>query len=235
MPTARKRQLPIPPPEEDAAGSAEFTPWLTISPDDIVTVRATAPDQGNGTLTMPASYIMEELGTRWDKIKVEFASTNRDYLEGGVYSKVGGVLGYFAGRSTGPDRMAVYLQVAASTRERLKAAAAQSWNVPADEVDAKDSLLTHKPTGRTLRFGEVLEAAASIQLDAEPKRGDFRLPIRAPAHIPRALPEPWDFFAGGEGDGGLHGMNLAQNGRIGQVRSRLRNAMDSRARSNRVR
>jgi len=63
---------------------------------------------------------MEELGTSWDKIKVEQASPNRDFREGGVYSKVAGYLGYFSGRSTGPARMATYMQVAASARERLK-------------------------------------------------------------------------------------------------------------------
>ncbi|MGC4249958.1 MAG: molybdopterin-dependent oxidoreductase [Sphingobium sp.] len=158
--------------KENAPGASEFTPWLTINPDDSVIVRATAPDQGCGTITMPASYIMEELGTRWDKIRVEFASTNRDYMESGVYSKVGGVLGYFAGRSTGPDRMKTYLQVAASTRERLRTAAAQRWKVPVAEVEAKDSLLTHTPTGRTLRFGEVLAAAAAVRLEAEPAPKD---------------------------------------------------------------
>ena len=36
------------------------------------------------------------------------------------------------------------------------------------EVEARNSVLTHKPTGRTLRFGEVAAAAAEIQLQAEP-------------------------------------------------------------------
>ena len=90
------------------------------------TGRWTTPDIGNGTLTQAAAFVMEELGTSWDKIKVEQASPNRDFREGGVYSKVGGILGYFSGRSTGPARMATYMQVAASARERLKAAAGHS-------------------------------------------------------------------------------------------------------------
>src|SRR5262249_26464222 len=50
----------------------------------------------------------------------------------------------------------------------LKTAAAQTWNVPVSEIEAKNSVLTHKPTGRTLRFGEVAAKAAGIKLEHEP-------------------------------------------------------------------
>ena len=155
-----------------AAGTAEFTPWLLIAPDDTVTVRVTAPDVGNGTLTQAAAFVMEELGAAWDNIKTEYAGPNRDFRDGGVYSKVGGLEAYFSGRSTGADRMATYLQVAASARERLKLAAGRKWGAPASEVEAKDSVLTHVPTGRKLRFGEMVTRAAAVTLAAEPKLKD---------------------------------------------------------------
>jgi isoquinoline 1-oxidoreductase beta subunit len=150
------------------AGSAEFTPWLSIAPDDTVTVRVTTPDIGNGTMTQAASFVMEELGTRWDKIRTEYAAPNRDYREGGVYSKVASTLSFFSGRSTGPGRMDTYMRVAAGARERLKRAAADTWGVPVSEIEAKDSKLTHGPSGRSLRFGEVLDKAAAVKLEAEP-------------------------------------------------------------------
>jgi len=169
------------------AGSAEFTPWILIAPDDTVTVRVTTPDIGNGTLTQAAAFVMEELGTSWDRIKVEQASPNRDFKEDGVYSKVGGFLGYFSGRSTGPARMATYLQVAASARERLKAAAGHKWGVPPSEIEASNSILTHVPTGRKVRFGEMIAKAAAITLDREPKPKDQAdwtfLTMKAPAKL----------------------------------------------------
>ena len=87
-------------------GAKDFTSWLTIQPDDTVIVRVTAPDIGNGTLTQALSFVYEELGASWDHLKAEYASPNRDYREGGTFSKVGTILAYFSGRSTGPDRMA---------------------------------------------------------------------------------------------------------------------------------
>jgi isoquinoline 1-oxidoreductase beta subunit len=158
--------------KDDPARSSEFTPWLSIAPDDTVIVRVTTPDIGNGVVTQAAAFVMEELGTSWDKIRPEYASTNRDYREGHVYSQVAGVIGYFSGRSTGPDRMKTYMQVAASARERLKAAAAAQWGVKTAEIDAQNSVLTHKPSGRTLRFGEVVAKAAKVRLEVEPTPKD---------------------------------------------------------------
>jgi isoquinoline 1-oxidoreductase beta subunit len=155
-----------------AAASSEFTPWIVIGQDDMVTVRVTAPDIGNGTLTQAAAFVMEELGTDWDKIRTEYASPNRDFKEGQVYSNVGGILGFFSGRSTAPARMAIYMQVAASARERLKVAAGEKWGVAPAEIEAKDSKLTHAKSGRTLRFGEVVAKAAAVKLATEPKPKD---------------------------------------------------------------
>jgi isoquinoline 1-oxidoreductase beta subunit len=163
---------PIPWDKDNPAGSSEFTPWLSIAPDDTVMVRVTTPDIGNGVVTQAAAFVMEELGTSWDKIRPEYASTNRDYRDGHVYSQVAGTIGYFSGRSTGPDRMKTYMQVAASARERLKAAAAAQWGVKTAEIDAQNSVLTHKPSGRTLRFGEVVAKAAKVKLEVEPTPKD---------------------------------------------------------------
>lgn len=153
------------------AGSADFTPWLNIAPDDTVTVRVTAVDIGQGTLTQIAAYIKEELDPAWDKIVPEYASTTRDYLEKNVYSTPGGALAYFSGRSTGPARMDTYLQVAASARERLKGAAAAAWGVPASEITIKEGVLSHS-SGKSARMGELVEAAAAINLTEEPKPKD---------------------------------------------------------------
>jgi isoquinoline 1-oxidoreductase beta subunit len=54
-----------------------------------------------------------------------------------------------------------YLQLAgAEARERLLLAAAGLWNVPVTEVTAKDSVITHGPSGRTTTYGRVAERAA---------------------------------------------------------------------------
>jgi isoquinoline 1-oxidoreductase beta subunit len=54
-----------------------------------------------------------------------------------------------------------YLQLAgAEARERLLLAAASMWNVPASELIAKDSVITHAASGRKTTYGAVAPRAA---------------------------------------------------------------------------
>lgn len=150
----------------DGARGNEFTAFLEIAPDDTVTLRSPNPESGNGTMTQMAMNVAEELGCDWSKMRVEIASLNRDYLEKNVYTK--GFLAFFSGHATDKHRMTYTMQLGASARERLKAAAAAQWKVPASEIVAANSVLTHKPTGRSLRYGAVAAAAAKIALPTEP-------------------------------------------------------------------
>ncbi len=163
---ARAAAAPAGPWGPDSAKGNEFTAWIEIAADDTVTVRSPNPESGNGTMTQMAMNVAEELGCDWSKVRCEIASLNRDYLEHHVYTK--GFLAFFSGHATDKVRMAYTMQLGASARERLKAAAAARWNAPVTEIAAKDSVLTHTPSGRQLRYGEVAAEASRIALTAEP-------------------------------------------------------------------
>jgi isoquinoline 1-oxidoreductase subunit beta len=61
-----------------------------------------------------------------------------------------------------------YLRKAgAQARHMLIAEAAERWQVSQDECVARDSVVTHVPTGRTLRYGEIAEAAAHRPIPAD--------------------------------------------------------------------
>src|SRR5438105_8427616 len=54
-----------------------------------------------------------------------------------------------------------YLQLAgAEARERLLLAAAKLWGVPVEEVSSANSVITHRPSGRTTTYGKVAAIAA---------------------------------------------------------------------------
>jgi isoquinoline 1-oxidoreductase beta subunit len=57
-------------------------------------------------------------------------------------------------------------QGGAAARAMLIAAAAQQWKVPAAECKAALSIVTHTPTGRTLRYGELAQAASTLPVPA---------------------------------------------------------------------
>src|SRR5262249_2931357 len=56
--------------------------------------------------------------------------------------------------------------------EMLIQAAANEWKVPAAECSASNSVITHKPSGRTTTYGKVAEAAAKVEPPKDVKLKD---------------------------------------------------------------
>jgi isoquinoline 1-oxidoreductase beta subunit len=155
-----------------AESAREFNPWLTIGPDGGVTVMITTPEIGNGVASQAAMLVAEELGSDWRRMAVAYASPAREVREKIGYGAAGGNVAWFGGRSMLPDRMKLLLQIGASARERLKAAAALRWKVPASDIAVADGELVHGASGRRLGFGAVAADAAAIRLADEPALKD---------------------------------------------------------------
>jgi isoquinoline 1-oxidoreductase beta subunit len=153
-------------PWESLAGKSdvEVGPWLMIAPDDTVTIRIGQSEMGQGVITSCAKMVAEELECDWSKVRAEYVSVNRHFRENKVYKRLATI-------SSSSVRLGrPYLQQAgASARERLMAAAAQSWGASRSELTVKDGVITHTPTARTLRYGQVAQKAAAIRLPEEPK------------------------------------------------------------------
>ena len=160
IPPARVNPQPWLPPTE---GGVEINPWIVIGEDDRVLIRVNQSEIGQGVLTSNPMMICEELECDWSKVQAVFADPNRHIRENNSYRRL-----YTAASSSVRLGRELYQQAGASARERLKAAAAQEWRVPVDEIATANGVLTHRPTGRTLRYGEVAAKAAEIRLEQEP-------------------------------------------------------------------
>src|SRR3546814_8090781 len=75
-------------------------------------------------------------------------------------------------------RMKFALQLGASARERLKAAAAARWGVPVSEVIANDSVLIHQASDRKLRYGDVVTDAAKLTLRSDEHTSELQSLMR---------------------------------------------------------
>jgi isoquinoline 1-oxidoreductase beta subunit len=147
-----------------AAAAAEINCWVLIAPDDTITIRVARAEMGQGALTGLALLVAEELQCDWAQVRTEFVSPARN-LRGG---RPWGDLSTGASRSIASSQH--YLRRAGATaREMLIAAAAARWQVPAAQCSAQNSTITHRPSGRTLTFGEVADAAAKIEPPVEVK------------------------------------------------------------------
>jgi isoquinoline 1-oxidoreductase beta subunit len=142
----------------------EMTAFLVIEPDDTVTIRIPHAEMGQGTSTSLAMLVAEELECDWAKVKIEYASANRNSrADGKLYGRMQTV-----GSSGLRTSVSMMQQAGASARERLKVAAADRWKInPADCTVASGKCL-HKATSRTLSYGALAAAAAQVQLPVEP-------------------------------------------------------------------
>ena len=106
------------------AAHKEMTAWLVIDPDSSVTIRIPHQEMGQGTSTALAMFVAEELECDWAKVRIEYASANRNGREGGkLYGSMQTV-----GSSGVRTSVSTMQQAGASARERLRmAAAGASW------------------------------------------------------------------------------------------------------------
>jgi isoquinoline 1-oxidoreductase beta subunit len=157
----------------------EIDAWIAIDPDDSILIRYQRSEMGQGSMTALPMMIAEELQCDWSKVRIEYASANRSVRENRIYGDM-----FSHGSMSVRESQKTVQQVGASARERLIAAAAAHWKVPASECVAAQSLVTHRPSGRKLRYGELAAAAAKVKLAKEPA-------IKTPAEftfIPRRMP-----------------------------------------------
>jgi isoquinoline 1-oxidoreductase subunit beta len=154
-------------PVRTAEKTSEVNAWLLIGSDNSVVIRIARAEMGQGAQTGLAMLVAEELECDWSKVRTEFASPQENVRRGRVW----GDMSTGASRSIASSQS--YLRHAgAIAREMLIAAAAARWNVPPAECVAAASVITHRPSGRTVTFGAVAEDAARVEPPADVKLKD---------------------------------------------------------------
>jgi isoquinoline 1-oxidoreductase beta subunit len=122
---------------------------------------------GQGSLTGLAQLVAEELECDWSKVSTEFPTPGQSLARKRVYGDMS------TGGSRGIRTSHQYVREAgAAARIMLVEAAANEWKVPASECSAANSVITHKPSGRTTTYGKVAEAAAKLEAPKEIKLKD---------------------------------------------------------------
>lgn len=173
-------------------GEHGFQTWMKIAEDDSVTLYSPHIDFGQGSQTALGQMLADELDAAWDKVKIEqapadLAFANVALAKGFLPSMAGETLagllpdavigimarsmplmitgGSSAIRFTGELAMR---KTGAAVRMALIEEAADQLGVPASELTAADSKVTHAKSGKSLRYGELAAGAAARSLSGDP-------------------------------------------------------------------
>jgi isoquinoline 1-oxidoreductase subunit beta len=141
---------------QDAA--PEVNAWVVIRPDDTVAIRIARAEMGQGTLTGLAQLVAEELDCDWSKVTADQPTPGQNVARKRVWGD------FSTTGSRGIRESNEYVRKGgAAARMMLVQAAANAWSVPAAECTAENSVITHKPSGRTTTYGKVAQAAAKLE------------------------------------------------------------------------
>jgi isoquinoline 1-oxidoreductase subunit beta len=151
------------------AATPEINAWVVIKPDDTVVIRVARSEMGQGTITGLAQMVAEELECDWAKVTTEYPTPGESVKRKRIWGD------FSTGGSRGIRMSHEYVRKGGATaRMMLVQAAANGWNVPVSECTAANSVITHKPSGRTTTYGKVAEAAAKLTLPENPPLKDPR-------------------------------------------------------------
>ena len=140
-----------------ADGSPEVNAWVVIQPDETVIIRIMRSEMGQGSLTGLAQLVAEELDCDWSRVTTEFPTPGENLARNRVWGE-SNTTGSRAIRESNE-----YVRKGGATaRMMLIQAAANAWNVPASECGAANGVITHQPSGRSVSYGKVADAAGKL-------------------------------------------------------------------------
>jgi len=131
---------------------ANLNPYVQVRADGTIVLFAKNPDVGQGVKTSLPLIVAEELDADWSKVEVRQSAINAE-----LYGL------QLAGGSTSiPMNFDALRRAGATARAMLVAAAAETWNVPADELSTEKSVVRHAKSGRSATYGELAPVAATL-------------------------------------------------------------------------
>ncbi|WP_340646619.1 xanthine dehydrogenase family protein molybdopterin-binding subunit [Phenylobacterium sp.] len=134
------------------ANDAKLNAYVSLTPDNKVTIVSKNPEIGQGIKTSLPMIIAEEFDVDWTQVTTKQADGDP-----ATYGR------QFAGGSMAtPLHWDELRRVGAAGRAMIVAAAAQTWNVPAAECTTASGVVHHKASGKKATYGSLAAKAATL-------------------------------------------------------------------------
>lgn len=131
---------------------AQLNGYVQITADNVVKLLCPNPEFGQNVMTSLPMMVAEELDVDWTNVVVEMGPHDN--------AKLGP---QFTGGSNSVRMYWKPLREAGATaRQLLRDAAAQTWNVPAEDITTKAGVL-HHTSGKSATYGEMAGKAATLR------------------------------------------------------------------------
>ena len=157
--------------------------YITINPDNTFTIVAQNPETGQGIKTALPQLIADELDVDWSQVTIKQA----DYDNTKYISQTEG------GSRAIPTHYTRMRQAGAGGRALMIAAAAQQWNVPAEQLTTGSGMVRHAGSNRSATYASLSAIAAKLT---------------PPAPATLRLKDPKDFKIIGKGVAGVENMAI---------------------------
>jgi isoquinoline 1-oxidoreductase beta subunit len=132
--------------------------WIRIQKDDVVTIMVSHSEMGQGISTALPMIVAEELEADWSKVHFEMAPVADVYK----HPKFG--IQWTVSSMSVHSSWDRWREAGAAMRELLILAAARSWEVSGAECRAEKSIVIHQPSGKSLRYGELINLTDGISI-----------------------------------------------------------------------
>lgn len=143
---------------KDAVSSALLkNTWLRIDGQGVVTVLLSRVEFGQGIRTAMPMILADELDVDPTTIRLEYAKPGPGYDDLGT-----------GGSDSMRYAWRTLRHAGASAREMLRSAAAQQWGVRAEACRTEAGRVFHAPSGRSLPYGSLVEAASRSPIPEKP-------------------------------------------------------------------
>ena len=147
--------------------SLEVNPLIILENTGKIILVAHKPEIGQGTYQSMPMLVAEELEVSLEQVEIRQALADKKYGNMAV-----------GGSDSVKGEWTNLRKAGAAAREMLTQAAAQTWSVPVADCYASAGRIVHKPTGKSLPYGDLTEIAKTLPVPKEPKlkeAKDFKL------------------------------------------------------------
>ncbi len=145
-----------------AEGDINFNSYLSISPDDVVTIFSPNPELGQNIKTSFPMIVADELDADWSRVIVKQAALDTSRFERQLTGGSGAI----------PHSWERLRKAGATARQMLIQVAAKRLGVSPDTLKTADGKVIHSASGKQFTYGELATEASTLAVPEDVKLKD---------------------------------------------------------------